>query len=61
MARQGLSWNTLFSIVGDELLTNAMTPERNWLSQELPVNRSCLIIGDALFPPIAAPKPPLPC
>src|SRR5580704_505400 len=39
-ARQALSWNTLFSIVGDEPLMNETTPDRNWLSQELPVNRS---------------------
>src|SRR4051794_39215265 len=60
MARHGLFRKTLSSMYGDELLMNDTTPERNWLSQELPSNQLRVIVGDELFPPTPAPKPPPP-
>jgi hypothetical protein len=55
IARQGLPVNRLFVIRGDDPLTKATTPERNWSSQLLPRNTLRSTTGDATLPPMAAP------
>src|SRR5690348_9213207 len=61
IARHGLCSKRLLVIRGEEVLTKATTPDRNWLSQLLFLKTFRSIVGDAELPPIAAPKPPPSC
>src|SRR6266704_3555894 len=60
MAEHGFCAKTLLAITGDDSFTNDTTPDKNCVSHELWRNTFRAMIGDALFPPMAAPNPPPP-